>query len=129
MRTKVLPLEFWMTDKEMLEDCLKGGKYDRVEPHFNRPGIYRNGDQCWFETSDGRAYTYPVSQFAYEMRILDAERISIKQADALAEVVKQRLATPAQRALLNDYRGAMEIRNTYRQSRLSVLRVYRDYGM
>jgi len=119
---KVLPLEYWMKVEWTLEDCLEGGRYTAVIPKFNRAGIYlkreKEKTECWFELGDGRAFSYPVDQFEYEMSLLDVERINHRQAAALKEIVAQRLATKEQAELLRTYDAKQElnglVRNTMR---------------
>lgn len=121
MTTKVLPLERWMCDEDSLADCLDSDRYAEVAPQFNRPGLYLSEGRCWFELATGKAYAYPVEYFEYSLALLDAQRLTVRQAAALEEMVKQRLATKVQRQLLQHYKEAMEIRNTYRQSRKAFL--------
>lgn len=118
---KVLPLDHWMTWAASLEDCLAHGPYKKVAPRFNRPGIYREGASCWFELPDGRAFTFRREDFDFKLAILNAERISRRQAAALAAVVVHRLASPEQETMLRAYRDMMEVRETGRRARKHVL--------
>lgn len=123
MRTKVLPLDYWMQIPELLADCLAGGHYPAVLPRYHRPGLYLQGKDCWFEIQDGRAFCFPRHTFCYQLALLDAERLTIRQAAALAEVVRLKLATRAQRQLLYRYQDAMAVRQTYRSSRKHCLSI------
>lgn len=122
MNIKVLPLDFWMTHANLLEDCLADGRYCPVEVRFKRPGIYLEGDSCWFELDAERAYTYDKSYFTYTIELYEAMRLTVKQAAALKQIIELKLATRKQRELHCRYREAMEGRNVYRMSRKVSLR-------
>lgn len=122
-RIKVLPLESWM-EWDSVEDCLS--LYPTTAPTFHRPGIYRTPTQCWFELVDGRAFEYPTADFDFALRLLEAERLTARQAAALQAVVAQRLATKAQRQLLRDYEDHRQCRAVYRNSRKTAMRILRD---
>lgn len=125
-RLKVLPLDYWMDHLEAEERSSLYARYLPTEPRMRRAGMYKQGKVAWFETSDGKAYRYPVDEFDYKLRLYNAERVSLKQARALSEVVLQGLATRAQQALLWDYRDMREIRETGRNARKYVLRLTRE---
>lgn len=114
-----------MTNDELLADCLEGDAYPTVAPRFNRAGLYLEGPECWFELNDGRAFRYPRSTFLYELALREAERLTIRQADALAAVVRLKLATREQCQLLRHYQDAMESRRIYRSSRMHARRALR----
>lgn len=114
-RIKMLPLDSWMIWHA--DEVTAEGRYQPMAPRFNRPGRYLEGADCWFELQDGRAFTYPQEDFLFALKMRDAERISERQAEALAAIVAQRLATAEQRAMLWAYRDMMAIRETGRSAR------------
>lgn len=117
MTIKVLPLEFWMEDAFFLEDCLEGGRYMPTPPRYKRPGIYLDGDACWFEVSATEAYSYPKEDFVYKLNVLNALRLNEHQAQSLKSVIAQKLASKEQRNLFHFYRDGLEIRKTGRMAR------------
>lgn len=125
-RLKVLPLDYWMDHLDDEERASMYGRYMPTEPRMHRPGMYKQGKVAWFETSDGKAYRYDVAEFDYKLRLYNAERLSIRQARALSEVVLHGLATREQQAILLDYRDMREIRQTGRNARKYVLRLGRE---
>lgn len=116
MTIKVLPLDFWMKHPKLLEDCLSTDRHLPCIPHFNRDGIYSNYGECWFEVN-GKAYTYPVEDFNYQLNMLNAEELTVKQGEALEEIIKQKLATKEQRKLFQFYCEAMRSKKCSRHSR------------
>lgn len=122
MHIKILQLEMWMTEDWMREDLLGNERYRPVTARFHRPGIYRHGKDCWFELDDGRAFTFPRADFDFSMTLLDVERLSARQIQALRAIVAQKLATRTQRDLLYHCDCAREVRETYRGARKVAMR-------
>jgi hypothetical protein len=100
MRLKVLPLDRWMTkvytNPEDFKSCVHGMK--KILPILNRDGIYKYGKLYWFE-SMGVAYKYWSGMFDFTLNILHASELNERQAQALKDIVEQKLATRKQREL------------------------------
>lgn len=116
MNYKVLPLNFWMKHPKLLENCLTTHRYKFTNPELHREGIYKLGKKCWFEI-DGYAYTYPVEDFNYQLNMLNAEELTVKQGKALEEIIKQKLSSKEQRKLFQFYCEAMRSKKCSRHSR------------
>ena len=125
MNFKVLLLDYWMQQEHMLQDCINfsHARYLPTVSRFNREGIYLEGDKCWFELADGRAYTYPASTFKYKLESIDILRLNTRQVLALETIVKQKLATRKQQHMLSMYNNSMATRATGRSARMQVRRV------
>jgi len=95
-KTKVLQLEFWMTnlDEEELLECCK-----EIPPKFNRDGYYCEVNNAWFEI-DGKAYSTLAESFHYTLDLLEAEKLNARQVEALQQIFDQKLATKSQRKKL-----------------------------
>lgn len=101
-KLKVLPPEWWMLTDHWLTDELRidrASRRKKVKPVYLRPGIYLEGDRCWFENGT-RAWFYESKQFRYTLDILDAEQVSANQVKALHGIVDAKLATKQQKRLL-----------------------------
>lgn len=109
-KLKVLPLERWMSCPDEVADCVEPGRIEQMQARVKRPGWYLQGDTCWFETPDGKAYTYIRSYFCHNLAVLNALQLNHRQVAALASVVKEGLATKEQRSLLANYQDAMHLR-------------------
>jgi hypothetical protein len=97
-------LEFYMEDEDMLEELVEDGKHNgrylQIEPIVNRDGIFKRGNECWFEIR-GLAFTYDLAMFKYKFSLLDAPTLSSQQMNALHEIVKAKLASKQQKKLYN----------------------------
>ena len=128
MKLKVLPPESWMLAPHALEDCTSPRhgifRYTPRDPQFHRPGIYKQGNLCWFE-SDDRAWSYDPKDFAYSLSLLQAAELNTHQVRALQAVVDQKLATKAQRHLLRMCGDSASIRQSGRNARSWVNRFLR----
>jgi len=122
MQLKVLPLEPWMLRETTLADCLESDRYAPVPVRFNRPGVYAEGEQSWFELGDGRAYAYEFATFLHSLKLLEAARLDTQQVHALRAIVAARLATRGQRELLHSYDDAMMARRVHRNTRKYLMR-------
>lgn len=120
-KLKVLPLEPYMEycahaelPESLHETCIT----------FNRPGIYLRGEECWYETPQGRAFTYDPAQFRHTLSLLDAERLNLRQVAALTEFCNQGLANKDQWKLYHLCNNVIELRITARQCRLDLMRLF-----
>lgn len=99
MTIKRLKLEHWMyPSKKWFADTVRDGRYQKIEPKLNRDGWFKQGKECWFEV-EGQAYTCPIESFDYTFKTLVACELTKQETDALAVIVKTKLATPLQREL------------------------------
>ncbi|WP_150126454.1 hypothetical protein [Burkholderia cenocepacia] len=124
MRLKILPLESWMCWEHTLESCLESDMYSVVAARFHRPGIYLEGERCWFELDDGRAYSYPADTFRYSLKLHDGLRLDPQQVLALEAIVAARLATREQREMLINHQNAIETRRVYRDAQRHMMRTF-----
>lgn len=115
MKLKVLPLsptmdlEFYDDDdKPMFFNSVKG---DEINPVFNRPGIYKYGNLCWFETGN-LAYRYNSAQFNYKLNIFHISELDIKQYRALKDVVEHKLATKEQKEMMHLYQDWLRMKKS-----------------
>ena len=104
MNIKRMDLQFFMSDDFLLEDLIEepshSGFYREITPLLNRNGVFKRGPDCWFEV-DGRAFTYDGAQFDYELSLLDAPSLSMRQVEALRLVVAHKLASSQQKKMYN----------------------------
>ena len=111
--------EVWVEGRdELLEKS-----YVPVPPAIGIPGIYLQRKICWFELKDGRAFKFEEEMFRYKLGLLVAQELNDRQANALRQVVDQRLATKKQRNLLYAWENARDLRKTGRQAQLSYSRI------
>ena len=96
---KVLPAEWWFIEYSK-DEIIEEARYIQCDPRFNRPGIYLDGDFCWFE-ADGGAWLYDKAYFIYELELLNASSFNHRQVSALKAIVDQKLATKYQIKLLS----------------------------
>ena len=96
------------------KSCITGSKeYLSIDPVFKRNGKYAKGDKAWFEV-DGKAWTYSIKMFQWEIATLEAERLNARQVSALKAVCENKLATKQQAQLLYMYNHAQELREIRR---------------
>lgn len=117
MKLKVLPLcpamdlEFYDDDdKPMFFNSFTG---DETHPVFNRPGIYKYGNLCWFETGNF-AYKYSPAQFDYQLSIFNISELNTNQYQALKSIVEQKLATNKQKEMMYLYQEWLKLRECKR---------------
>ena len=123
-RYKVLAPQFWMSHW-LFEREVKDGCFTPAFVIFNRPGIYydRVYKCAWFETGDGRAFTYSEDLFFYELNQLRVwYKYNHRQYAALEHAVKEKVATRQQRKDWIAYRNELEVRSVYRDSRCDTRR-------
>ena len=118
MRLKRLDTDWWMEDADEREDCILHSKnnYSPIEPRIGVPGIYRMSGESWFETKDGKAFTYPVKDFDWKFKTVSASFLSKKQIKALRMIIETGLSTPKQRELYRFACHASGLRNIRRSS-------------
>ncbi len=104
MNIKVLQLSPSYKSKPILEYNIKIGTFDQVPAVFNRPGIYLQGEKCWFEVPDGRAFTYSKNMFQYDIDLLEVEEVPKRVIEALSKLRHTRYITKDQRKILHLYR-------------------------
>ncbi len=99
MNIKTIPLYSWMKNSWALEDVLKYGSYKQLPTVFNRPGVYKIGKVCWFETTDGKAFYYDREQFDYDMSLINVSEYNARQVNALGVACREKVATKTQQRL------------------------------
>lgn len=97
MRIKVLPLESWM--RFLTEEDIQEMNLVEITPVFNRTGYYLRNNSCWFELSNGKAYSYYPDNFKFELSLREASVYNSRQIAALKEVINQKLANKEQKSL------------------------------
>ena len=128
-KLKVLPLESWMKyiggslswkHRERTLRC-----YKRANPIISngRPGLYLQGNVCWFELGDGRCYWYSKLEFIRRLNLLNSEDLRPEEIKGLSEICKCRLATKKQLSLFGAWDDARSRRSTRRLGRMAVLRM------
>jgi len=112
MRIKRLNTDYWMEDRDMRENCVKGSssKHTPCSPIFGKPGIYKVGNKCWFETTDGMAFTYPVKYFIHTLKTINASFLDKRKINALKMIIEAGLSTQQQKDLYYFSRHADEIK-------------------
>lgn len=130
MNLKVLPLENWMDVegigflRDMLEDTLSN--YTQISPKLGRPGIYRIGEECWFELKDGRAFLHNRKTFDYNLKSMEALEIMPTDIEALAAIAKSKFATKKQLDLHYMIRNAYDVRKVGRDTKKTFMRIRRE---
>jgi hypothetical protein len=113
MSLKVLPLEPYMLSKRFnLEE-----HYPEIQPRFNRPGVYLDGDRCWLENNFGKAYQLESNDFKFRLRLLQAKELNERHFEALKAIAEVGLATKQQLKLLYELRMVKECRRVYLSAR------------
>jgi len=85
---KVLPLHKWQASNSAFNKTLRNHTlfyYKKTEPYYNRAGIYKLRDECWFELEDGRAYKYKGDNFDFEYLVME---LSEYDPSYLKELIK-----------------------------------------
>lgn len=90
-KVKVQRLDMYVYTGNPLLDA----KYDQelkdyqteVPVVFNRDGIYKTKDACWFETN-GKAYEHDASMFDYTLSLINADERGIEVYRALSGLAK-----------------------------------------
>lgn len=100
MTIKRLNLDLWMYPSKQwfASTVASGDRYKKIEPILHRDGWFKRGKECWFE-AEGQAYSCPVDSFDYNFKCLVACELTKQETEALALIVKTKLATPLQREL------------------------------
>lgn len=53
MNISRMNLQYYMEDEDILEELVEdgrfNGRYTQIEPILNRDGIFKRGNECWFE--------------------------------------------------------------------------------
>ena len=125
MRIKRLNTEWWMENEEARKECVLYSKSDYfpIDPIIGRPGVYKMAGESWFETKDGKAFTYPVKDFDWTFKTISASFLSKERVRALKMIIGAGLATPKQKELYGFACHAREIKNIYRRTVLHRMQV------
>lgn len=75
---------------------------DRVEPVFNRPGLYLVGSRCWAELPTGVAYKCPIGLFWNELHNHYINELTDQEKQAIIAISRTKLSTQYQRDLADD---------------------------
>ncbi len=129
MNIKVLELNPWMKKTRGREECLADAYYQKSIPIFNRPGKYLQGDICWFELGDGRAFTYNREYFEYELGLLKSSELLQEEILALGLMINTKIITKKQKEIYSLYIQYTSLRNTDRwmKKRVISFRKAKDY--
>jgi len=108
--------------------------YSGSKPHpviYNFPATYLEGDACWFELDDGRAFVYDPGTFKHRLSQYEAEFITANDARALQVIINMGngIATKQQRSLLARYNERQRLRFFGIQSRKRVREKMRQLGL
>lgn len=124
-RIKRLNLDHWMTSKLFCEDTLKYSGYTEIAPIIGKPGRFRRHSFEWFELPDGRAFHCKdrTMSIQFELKCLQAAELNQRQIEAISAAVRERVASKAQRELLQYRYYAEQTRDTYRRARIHRNRV------
>lgn len=106
MNIKRLELDYWMISR-FRDDTVKYDHYTEIAPIIGKPGRYLRDKMEWFECADGRAWQCLKGFMKLEIEWLNAAELNQRQVDALKMVVREGMATKAQRKMLAAWRHAV----------------------
>lgn len=128
MNISRMNLQYYMEDEDMLEELVENGghngRYTQIEPILNRDGIFKRGNECWFEVR-GQAFMYDIEMFKYEFKILNNQSLSIQQVKALEAIVKVKMASKKQKEMYENI--CYQVNDL--QSRLSIYKSIKQFGI
>jgi hypothetical protein len=102
MTIKVLPAQRWMLSERGLNSVTSDPSAQPCPVRFNRPGIYLDGSDCWFEAGGG-AWKYCAAQFKYDLIAVSLLALNSRQAEALRTLIAQGLASENQEKIYQNY--------------------------
>lgn len=118
MRIKRLNIDFWMERNEI--NPKTGRRKDRqfeacfeIEPVIGKPGFYLLGDKCWFESSNGRAFSYNKTVFLRTLNSLNVtQKYNQKQIRAMEQCIFEGVSAGWQREIVYIWNTNLKLNRT-----------------